>query len=42
VYLGISDGRHTDVAELDLGGDRAEVRSGAVAAAVQALLARLA
>lgn len=42
VYLGISDGRHTDVVELDLAGDRAAVRAGAVAAAIEGLLARLA
>ncbi|MCW2684702.1 MAG: Competence/damage-inducible protein cinA [Blastococcus sp.] len=42
VYLGTSDGRRTDVVELDLPGDRAAVRGGAVAAAVDALLARLA
>lgn len=41
VYVGISDGQRTDVVELDLPGDRAEVRGGAVAAAVQALLDRL-
>ena len=42
VHLGTSDGRRTDVAELDLPGDRAAVRAGAVAAAVDALLTRLA
>jgi nicotinamide-nucleotide amidase len=41
VYLGVSDGARTDVAELDLPGERADVRAGAVAAAVTALLARL-
>jgi nicotinamide-nucleotide amidase len=41
VYLGISDGRATDVIRLDLPGDRAAVRAGAVAAAVDGLLARL-
>jgi nicotinamide-nucleotide amidase len=41
VYLGVSDGQLTDVTELDLPGDRAFVREGAVAAAVTALLARL-
>jgi nicotinamide-nucleotide amidase len=41
VYVGISDGQRTDVAELDLPGDRAAVRAGAVAAAMDALLARL-
>jgi nicotinamide-nucleotide amidase len=40
--VGISDGRRTDVAEFDLPGDRAAVRAGAVAAAMDALLARLA
>jgi len=42
VYLGISDGRRTDVHRLDLPGDRAAVRHGAVAAAFAQLLARLA
>jgi nicotinamide-nucleotide amidase len=41
VYLGVSDGERTDVAELDLPGERTDVRAGAVAAAVTALLARL-
>jgi nicotinamide-nucleotide amidase len=41
VYLGIADGRRTDVVELDLPGDRAAVRAGAVAAAFEGLLARL-
>jgi nicotinamide-nucleotide amidase len=41
VYLGVSDGRRTDVAELALPGDRAGIRTGAVAAAVSTLLARL-
>jgi nicotinamide-nucleotide amidase len=41
VYLGVSDGGRTDVAELDLPGDRAAVRQAAVAAAVTALLGRL-
>jgi nicotinamide-nucleotide amidase len=41
VYLGVSDGRRTEVTELDLPGERAAVRAGAVAAAVTALLARL-
>ena len=41
VYLGVSDGRRTDVAELDLPGDRQAVRSGSVAAAFERLLARL-
>ncbi|MGY1858422.1 CinA family protein [Modestobacter sp. SYSU DS0290] len=42
VYLGISDGRWTDVHQLDLPGDRAAVRTGAVEAALHRLLARLA
>ncbi|SOE04188.1 CinA family protein [Blastococcus haudaquaticus] len=42
VYLGIGDGRRTDVHELDLTGDRSAVRSAAVDAAMEALLARLA
>jgi nicotinamide-nucleotide amidase len=42
VYLGIADGRRTDVHELDLIGDRSAVRAAAVAAAMEALLARLA
>jgi nicotinamide-nucleotide amidase len=41
VCLGISDGRATDVLELDLPGDRAAVRAAAVVAAMEALLARL-
>jgi nicotinamide-nucleotide amidase len=41
VYLGISDGRRTDVAELDLPGDRQAVRSGAVTAAFVQLLRRV-
>ena len=41
VYLGISDGRRTDAVALDLAGDRAAVRAGAVAAAIEGLLARL-
>jgi nicotinamide-nucleotide amidase len=41
VYLGVSDGERTDVAPLDLPGDRQAVRSGAVAAAMEALLRRL-
>jgi nicotinamide-nucleotide amidase len=40
VYLGVADGRRTDVTALDLTGDRAAVRAGAVVAAVEALLAR--
>jgi nicotinamide-nucleotide amidase len=42
VYLGVSDGHRTDVVELDLPGERAAVRAGAVAAAVDVLLDRLA
>ena len=42
VYLGISGADGTDVVELDLPGDRAQVRAGAVAAAMDRLLARLA
>ena len=41
VYLGVCDGQRTDVVELDLPGERADVRAGAVRAAVTALLARL-
>ena len=41
VYLGISDGERTGVTELDLLGDRAAVRAGAVAAAFAGLLDRL-
>ncbi|SDF64859.1 nicotinamide-nucleotide amidase [Blastococcus fimeti] len=41
VYLGLSDGARTDVVRLDLPGDRAAVRTAAVEAAVDALLARL-
>lgn len=41
VYLGIADGRRADVHELDLTGDRSAVRAAAVAAAMEALLARL-
>lgn len=42
VYVGIADGRRTDVTPLDLAGDRATVRAVAVHAAMEALLARLA
>jgi nicotinamide-nucleotide amidase len=42
VYVGIAGATRTDVAELDLPGDRAAVRAGAVAAAMDELLARLA
>ena len=41
VYLGISDGRRTDVVELHLHGDRAAVRAAAVTAGMDGLLARL-
>jgi nicotinamide-nucleotide amidase len=41
VYLGISDGRRTEVVELALAGDRTAVRAGAVAAAVEGLLLRV-
>src|SRR3954452_17190439 len=41
VYLGVSDPHRTDVVELDLPGERAAVRAGAVAAAVDALLDRV-
>lgn len=41
VYLGIADGRRTEVHQLDLTGDRAAVRTGAVATALELLLARL-
>ena len=41
VYLGISDRRRTEVHAFDLAGDRAAVRAAAVAAAMDALLARL-
>ena len=41
VYVGVADGQRTDVVELDLPGDRAAVRTGAVTAAVTALLERL-
>jgi nicotinamide-nucleotide amidase len=41
VYLGVSDGRRTDVAELNLPGDRAAIRAAAVTAAVTTLSARL-
>ena len=40
VYLGLSDGRRTVVHELDLPGDRATVRAGAVEAALRRLLDR--
>lgn len=41
VYLGISGGGRTDVVQLDVPGDRPAVRTGAVAAAMEHLLARL-
>ena len=41
VYLGIGDGRRTDVLQLDLPGDRAAVRAAAVGAAMEHLLDRL-
>jgi nicotinamide-nucleotide amidase len=41
VYLGVSDGRRTDVAELTLPGDRPAIRAAAVSAAVSGLLHRL-
>ncbi|TYP83708.1 CinA family protein [Blastococcus xanthinilyticus] len=41
VYLGLSDGERTDVVQLDLPGDRAAVRTGAVDHALTALLDRL-
>ncbi|HEV7211062.1 MAG TPA: nicotinamide-nucleotide amidohydrolase family protein [Blastococcus sp.] len=41
VYVGIAGPGATDVHELDLPGDRSAVRTGAVAAAMRALLARL-
>lgn len=41
VYVGIAGDGATEVRELDLPGDRAAVRAGAVEAAMRALLARL-
>lgn len=41
VYLGVADGDRSDVVRLDLPGSRQQVREGAVAAAIEALLARL-
>lgn len=41
VYLGLSDGERTDVVRLDLPGDRAAVRAGAVASAFTTLRDRL-
>jgi nicotinamide-nucleotide amidase len=42
VYLGLAGPGSTDVVQLDLPGDRQAVRTGAVAAAVAALLERVA
>lgn len=41
VYLGVAGDAGTDVVRLDLPGDRAQVRAGAVAAAMEQLLSRL-
>jgi nicotinamide-nucleotide amidase len=41
VYLGLADGRRTEVVQLDLAGDRQAVREGTVAAAFEGLLSRL-
>ncbi len=41
VYLAVTDGQRTDVHELDLPGNRAAVRTAAVAAALEVLLVRL-
>jgi nicotinamide-nucleotide amidase len=41
VYLGVAGGGRSDVHRLDLAGDRAAVRAGAVAAAMEVLLAEL-
>ena len=41
VYLATSDGTDTEVLELDLPGDRATVRAGAVEAALTALQRRV-
>jgi len=41
VYLGLADGRMTEVLLLDLDGDRQAVREGSVAAAFEGLLTRL-
>ena len=41
VYLGLAGADGTDVVQFDLPGGRAEVRAGAVAAAMQHLLARI-
>jgi nicotinamide-nucleotide amidase len=41
VYLGVAGADGTEVVQLDLPGDRAEVRAGAVAAAMRQLLVRL-
>jgi nicotinamide-nucleotide amidase len=42
VYLGLAGPAGTDVVRLDLPGDRRAIRAGAVAAAMAALLDRLA
>jgi nicotinamide-nucleotide amidase len=42
VFVGLADGRHTDVVQLDLAGDRQAVREATVSAAFERLLARLA
>jgi nicotinamide-nucleotide amidase len=41
VYLGVAGGGAVDVLALDVAGDRSAVRTGAVVAAMEALLARL-
>jgi nicotinamide-nucleotide amidase len=41
VYLGLADGTRTTVTQLDLPGDRANVRTATVAAALRELLTRL-
>jgi nicotinamide-nucleotide amidase len=41
VYLGLADGTGTTVTQLDLPGDRADVRTATVAAALRELLTRL-
>jgi nicotinamide-nucleotide amidase len=41
VYLGVAGADGTEVVQLDLPGDRGEVRAGAVAAAMQHLLTRI-
>jgi nicotinamide-nucleotide amidase len=42
VYVGLADGRRTDVVGLDLAGDRQAVREATVSAAFERLLARVA